>query len=334
MYKDKSILITGGTGSWGNELTKQLLEQEPKEIRIFSRGELAQVNMERAFLNSKLKFIIGDIRDKEAIEEATQGVDYVFHLAALKHVPICEYQPQEAIKTNITGTINLINACIKNQVEKVIDVSTDKAVAPLNLYGMTKGVGERLIIHANTLSKRTRFVCIRAGNVLGSNGSVVPFFINQIKKYNQVTLTHKEMTRYFLTIPEAIGLLFKASEESFGGEIFVMKMPACRILDLAMVLIKQYGNEDTQIVEIGMRPGEKMHEELISDYELPNTYEYDENYYLIAPTLPIAGIKEHYKAYQDMKRVMEHEVSLKQNLMTEEQIKQLLTRSEYIIFDK
>ncbi|MGL6173827.1 MAG: SDR family NAD(P)-dependent oxidoreductase [Cellulosilyticaceae bacterium] len=334
MYKDATILITGGTGSWGNELTKQLLEQEPKEIRIFSRGELAQVNMERNFLNHKLKFIIGDIRDKEAIEEATQGVDYVYHLAALKHVPVCEMQPQEAIKTNITGTINLVNACIKNKVKKVIDVSTDKAVAPLNLYGMTKGVGERLIIQANTLSEHTRFVCIRAGNVLGSNGSVVPFFIQQIEKYNKVTLTHQEMTRYFLTIPEAIGLLFKASEKSFGGEIFVMKMPACRILDLARVLINQYGNEQTEIVEIGMRPGEKMHEELISDYELPTTYEYNEDYYLIAPTLPIAGIREHYQDYKNMKKVVEHEASLKKNLMTEQQIKELLTRSECIIFDK
>ena len=177
MFAGKIVLITGGTGSWGYELVRQLLLEEPKEIRIFCRGELAQVKMDREFMNPRLKFIIGDIRDLDSLIEATKNVDYVFHLAALKHVPICELQPNEAIKTNIVGTQNLIKASIINKVTKVIDVSTDKAVDPLNLYGMTKAVGERLIIQANLMSSDTKFVCIRAGNVLGSNGSVVPFFI-------------------------------------------------------------------------------------------------------------------------------------------------------------
>ena len=179
MFKDKTILIDGGSGSWGNELTTQLLEKEPKKIIIFSRGELAQVNMERKFRNNIIEYVIGDIRDADAVDRLFQrGIDYVFHLAALKHVPVCENQPQEAIKTNINGTINLINAAIKYKVKKFIDVSTDKAVAPTNLYGMTKSVGEKLTIQANNLTNDTDFVCIRGGNVLGSNGSVVPFFID------------------------------------------------------------------------------------------------------------------------------------------------------------
>lgn len=296
MFEDRSVLITGGTGSWGQELVKQLLNESPKEIRIFSRGELAQVDMQRKFNDYRLKFIIGDIRDYEAIERATKGVDYVFHLAALKHVPICELQPNEAIKTNIVGTQNLIKACIQNDVKKVIDVSTDKAVDALNLYGMTKAVGERLIIQANLVSSNTKFVCIRAGNVLGSNGSVVPFFINQIKRDKKITITSKEMTRYFITLQEAIKLLFKAAEVSFGGEIFVMRMPAYRILDIAEVLIEESGREDIIIQDIGMRAGEKLNEVLVSEYEADHTFTYNATYYVIMPTIEIPGLKMYYES--------------------------------------
>jgi UDP-N-acetylglucosamine 4,6-dehydratase len=168
--------VTGGTGSWGQELVRKLLLEQPKEIRIFSRNEFTQVRMQRDFqFNPKLKFIIGDIRDLEALDEACRNVDYLFHLAALKHVPVCEEQPDEALKTNVKGTENVIRASIRNQVKKVIDVSTDKAVNPINFYGMTKALGEKLMIRANGLGTSTRFVCIRGGNVLGTNGSVVPF---------------------------------------------------------------------------------------------------------------------------------------------------------------
>lgn len=294
MYENQVIFITGGTGSWGHELVRQLLQESPKEIRIFSRGELSQVKMEREFRDSRLKFIIGDIRDLEAVTLATEGVDYVFHLAALKHVPICELQPNEAIKTNIVGTQNLIKACIKNKVKKVIDVSTDKAVDALNLYGMTKAVGERLIIQANLMSSDTKFICIRAGNVLGSNGSVVPFFINQIKELKKVTITDPKMTRYFITLPEAISLLFKAVEVSIGGEIFVMRMPAYRIVDVAEVLIEDSGEKNIAIEKIGMRPGEKLNEVLVSEHESSHTYMYDDTYYVIMPTIDIPGLKAHY----------------------------------------
>lgn len=218
-FDGSRILITGGTGSWGQTLTRMLLEEyNVKEIVVFSRGELQQVLMQRKFKNDKIKFVIGDVRDYEAVKFATKNVDYIFHMAALKHVPICEDHPQEAIKTNITGTTNIVNAAIENRVKKVIDVSTDKAVEPLNLYGMTKAVGEKLIIQANDLSDYTKFVCIRGGNVMGSNGSVIPFFIEQIKSGGPITITDNRMTRFFLTLEEAIHLLFKASIDSIGGE--------------------------------------------------------------------------------------------------------------------
>ena len=284
-FKGKTILCTGGSGSWGNELTKQLLEKNPKKIIIFSRGELAQVTMERKFQDDRIQFVIGDVRDFESVDRVCKGVDFIYHLAALKHVPVCENQPQEAIKTNINGTINLINASIRNGVKKFIDVSTDKAVSPSNLYGMTKSVGEKLTIQANNLTQDTDFVCIRGGNVLGSNGSVVPFFIQQIKDNNEVTITDSTMTRYFLTLSEAISLLFQASEHSVGGETYVMNMPSFYISDLAQVLIKYYGNNNTSIKEIGIREGEKIHEVLVSEHESKSTYKFNDNYYVILPEI-------------------------------------------------
>ncbi|MEE1072523.1 MAG: polysaccharide biosynthesis protein [Cellulosilyticum sp.] len=329
MFKDKRILVTGGTGSWGHELIKQLLEQDPKEISIYSRNELAQVKMEREFNDKRLKFIIGDVRDYERMNEATRGIDYIFHLAALKHVPICELQPYEAIKTNIIGTENLIKAAINNKVKKVIDVSTDKAVDALNLYGMTKAVGERLIIQANLLSEDTKFVCIRAGNVLGSNGSVVPFFIDQIKNQKQITITHPEMTRYFITLPEAIGLLFKASQFSYGGEIFVMRMPSYRITDVAEVLIEDSKVPDVEIKEIGMRPGEKLDEVLVSEYEAQSTFKYDDTYYVIMPTMDIPGLKTFYEtknlAHVTFKRYTSGDV-----ILPKERVKELLRKGNYV----
>lgn len=330
MYTNKTIFITGGTGSWGHELVKQLLEKDPKQIIIFSRGELNQVVMERLLSDRRLRFIIGDIRDKEAVMEAMQGVDYVFHLAALKHVPICENQPNEAIKTNIIGTQNLIEACILNNVKKLIDVSTDKAVDALNLYGMTKAIGEKLVIQANNRKSNTQFICIRAGNVLGSNGSVVPFFIDQIKRNNKVTITSQEMTRYFITLKEAIGLLFEAAEKSVGGEIFVMKMQACKIMDLAKVLIKALGNEMTTIEEVGIRPGEKLDEVLVSEYEARHTYSYNSKYYLIAPTLLIESIRENYKDFSKFQKVTFNRYSSRDELMNEQEIYQMLKEGLFI----
>ena len=327
IFKDQVILITGGTGSWGNELTKQLLEKGPKKIIIYSRSELHQVNMQRSFNNPKIKFTIGDIRDFQQLNKALNGVDYVFHLAALKHVPICEEQPDEAIKTNIAGTQNVIEAAKQNKVKKVIDVSTDKAVDPFNFYGMTKAVGERLIINANNDPSETKFVCIRGGNVLGTNGSVVPFFIDQIKRLKMVSITDKEMTRYYITQSQAINLLFKAAENSFGGETFVMKMPACKVIDLAEVLISEVGNGETPIKEIGARPGEKIHECLISRHESPSSYQYDENYYVILPQVKIDELEEKYKNFE---KVSFEEYSSNDVLMNKEEIKLMLKNGNFI----
>jgi UDP-N-acetylglucosamine 4,6-dehydratase/5-epimerase len=293
MFEHQTILVTGGTGSWGYELVRQLLPQNPKQIIIFSRNESSQVTMSRTFEDSRLSFCIGDIRDKDAITKACESVDYVFHLAALKHVPVCEEQPYEALKTNVIGTQNVIEAAIANQVKRVIYISTDKAANPSNFYGMTKAIGEKLIVYANLLRTETKFVCVRGGNVLGTNGSVVHLFMNQIKHKNQVRITDKRMTRFFLTLEEAIILLFKASEASLGGEIYVMTMPTCRIAELAEVLMEDMGKQ-VEMVETGVRPGEKLHEILLTDFESKTTVVYDEQYLVILPSLEIPGLKEHY----------------------------------------
>lgn len=326
MFNGSRILITGGTGSWGQTLTCMLLERyQPKEIIIFSRGELQQVLMQRKFKSSKIKYIIGDVRDYEAVKFATIGVDYVFHMAALKHVPICEEQPQEAIKTNITGTTNIVNASIINGVKKVIDVSTDKAVEPINLYGMTKAVGEKVIIQANDLTTTTKFVCIRGGNVMGSNGSVIPYFIEQIQSGGPITITDLRMTRFFLTLEEAIGLLFKAAEESVGGETFVMNMPACYITEVAEILMEEYGN--VEIKEIGGRPGEKLDEMLISKHESPLAYCYDDTYFVILPTKFNDNL---HSKYTNLKKFPHEEFSSKTFRMTREEIKIMLQKGKFI----
>ena len=328
MFKNKSVLITGGTGSWGNELTTQLLERKPMRIIIYSRGELAQVEMQRKFNDERIEYVIGDVRDADAVDRLfSRGVDYVFHLAALKHVPVCENQPQEAIKTNINGTVNVVNAAIKYKTKKVIDVSTDKAVSPTNLYGFTKAVGEKLAIQANNLTENTNFVCIRGGNVLGSNGSVVPFFIDQIKKFNKISLTDGSMTRYFLTLSEAISLLFQAAEVSVGGETYVMNMPAFRIIDVAKALIAHYGDSDTTIEEIGIRPGEKVDEELVSQHEAKRSYTFNENYYIILPDI---HINRNYRYVENLDKVNFERFTSANNVKSIEYLNGLLEKGGFL----
>jgi len=326
MFEGRRILVTGGTGSWGYELVKQLLPLNPAEIIIYSRNESSQVAMNRAFEDSRLSFRIGDIRDREALTKACEEVDLVFHLAALKHVPVCEDQPFEALKTNVIGTQNVIEAAIANKVERVIYISTDKAANPSNFYGMTKAIGEKLIVCANLLRSSTKFVCVRGGNVLGTNGSVVHLFMNQIANKNQIGLTHRSMTRFFLTLEDAIRLLFKATAESVGGEIFVMTMPTCRIADLAKVLMEAMGKQ-VEMVETGVRPGEKIHEILLTEYESANTVVYDEQYLVILPTLDIPGLREAYAAYP---KVNFSSFSSNQSLMTKAEIRRMLVRGGFL----
>jgi UDP-N-acetylglucosamine 4,6-dehydratase len=329
MFKNKSVLITGGSGSWGKELTTQLLERKPMKVIIFSRGELAQVEMQRKFNDDRIEYVIGDVRDADAVDRLfSRGVDYVFHLAALKHVPVCENQPQEAIKTNIDGTVNVINAAIKHKTRKVIDVSTDKAVSPTNLYGFTKAVGGKLTIQANNLTEDTDFVCIRGGNVLGSNGSVVPLFIDQILKSNKISLTDGCMTRYFLTLSEAISLLFQAVEVSVGGETYVMNMPSFRISDVAKALIDHYGNGDTTIEEIGIRPGEKLDEELVSQHEAVRSYIFNEDYYIILSDI---DINRNYRYVETLNRVAFERFTSADNLKSVEYLKELLDKGGFLV---
>ena len=292
LMSEKTILVTGGTGSWGHELVRQLLELSPdlKEIRIYSRGEHKQVEMRQEFANNtKIKFIIGDVRDKAILNHAMRGVNYVFHLAALKHVPVCEENSWEAVLTNIIGTQNVIEAAIKNGVEKVVDVSTDKAVDAFNLYGVTKACGEKLIINANynyaMTNETTKFVCIRGGNVIGTNGSVIPLFKKQILSDNRITITDPAMTRYFMSTREAISLIFTALEHAIGGELFVMRMPSTTVQIMADSMVDLFGNEDTEQAIIGVRAGEKTHEVLVSKNEAPFTYELSSDYFVILPQI-------------------------------------------------
>lgn len=284
-FKDSKVFISGGSGSWGKELTKQLLLKSPKEIVIFSRGEISQVEMDRSFCDSRIKYVIGDIRDKEAVFNAMRGSDYVFQLAALKHVPICENQPREAIKTNIIGVQNVIDAAIYHKVKKFIDVSTDKAADPSNLYGNTKAIGEKLTIQANCITKDTEFICVRGGNVLGTNGSLVPYVIDQIKTTNTVKVTDDRMTRFLITLPEAIELLFMATEWGIGGETYIMNMPSFKIIDLVNLLVNFYGNSETKIDVIGIREGEKLHEVLVTKHEGSRAQIINDDFMVIYPQI-------------------------------------------------
>lgn len=326
MFEGRRILVTGGTGSWGHELVRQLLPLNPAEIIVFSRNESSQVAMSRAFEDERISYFIGDVRDREALSKACQGVDILFHLAALKHVPVCEIQPYEALKTNVLGTQNVIEAAIENRVSRVINISTDKAANPSNFYGMTKAIGEKLIVYANLLKTDTKFVCVRGGNVLGTNGSVIHLFMNQIANKEKVNLTHRDMTRFFLTLQDAIRLLFKATEESVGGEIFVMKMPTCRIEDLANVLMEAM-DKRVEIVETGVRPGEKLHEILLTEYESQTTVEYDDQYLVILPTLEIEGLRERYGGHHP---VAFNSFSSSKSLMSKEEIRDMLVRGGFL----
>lgn len=320
MFTNSTILITGGTGSWGNELVKQLLSMHPKKILIFSRNEDRQVVMRRTFPDTRIQFCIGDIRDRDAVSTACSGVDYVFHLAALKHVPVCEDNPIEAFKTNVLGTYNVIEASIENNVKKVIYVSTDKAADPANTYGMTKALGEKLILHANQKNSKTNFLCIRGGNVLGSSGSVLPLFIKQLEEQNHIIITDKRMTRYFVTPQHAIKTLLQAAELGTGGEVFVMHMNACKIIDLAEVLIDYFQKKDVDIIEIGARNGEKMHEVLIAQNEEPLATVFNNDLILISPT----------NSSQEKAPLPTVLLDTKQRLMTKKEIKELLTSGGFL----
>lgn len=271
-YKDKVLLVTGGAGSIGSEITKKVLEYNPSVIRVLDNNETALFELEEELNSDKLRVFYGDVRDKDRLKRAFDNVDIIFHAGALKHVPLCEFNPFDAVKTNIIGTQNVLDVALDRDVEKVIFVSTDKAVNPINVMGATKLLAERLTISANhyTGDKETVFSCVRFGNVLNSRGSVIPVFKNQIKNGGPVKITDKDMTRFIMGIPEAVELILKAGQKADGGEIFILKMPATNIMDLAEVMIENLANiynhnpEEIGIEIIGKRVGEKMYEELMT----------------------------------------------------------------------
>lgn len=275
-WKNQVVLVTGGTGSFGKKFIKILQEEkQPKKIIIFSRDELKQHEMQVGGYNQEnLRYFIGDIRDRERLVRALHGVDIVVHAAALKQVPACEYNPMEAIKTNIMGTANVVEAALDVGVKKVLTVSTDKAVSPANLYGATKLAAEKLTIQSNAYAggSATRFACVRYGNVVGSRGSVVPLFLKQ-RSTGKITITDDRMTRFWLSLDQGVRFVIHCIEEMEGGEVFIPKIPSTKVTDLAKAIAP-----DAELNIIGIRPGEKLHEMLISEDEARNTVELDTMY--------------------------------------------------------
>lgn len=305
-YTGKKILIIGGTGTIGQGLVNELLKQNPEVIRIFSRDEYKQFVMENQIENKKkIRFLIGDIRDFERVERAMNDIDVVFNLAAMKHVPACEYNPFEAIKTNVIGMENVIKAAIDNNVESVIFTSSDKAINPSNSYGATKLLAEKLVQAAN-FSKgeaKTKFVAVRFGNVMGSRGSVIPFFKKQIEKNRKITVTNPEMTRFMMTLSEAVKLIMDAGENTLGGEVFILKMPVIKLQDLAEVVVEEtcselnIKQEEVEISTVGLRAGERMFEELMTKDE--SEYAFDlGNMYSVISSINSEFLREFYEKYE------------------------------------
>lgn len=305
MLEGKSILVTGGTGSFGKKFIKTVLDTHPEITRIviYSRDEFKQFNMQNMpefkAHKDKLRFFIGDVRDKERLYRALTGIDFVVHAAALKQVPACEYNPFEAVKTNIMGAANVIDACIDKGVKKVVALSTDKACAPVNLYGATKLCSDKLFIQGNAYSgpNGTKFSVVRYGNVAGSRGSVIPFFQDLVASgAKELPITDMKMTRFWLKLEQAVEMVLEALESMHGGELFVKKIPSMKITDLAKAVAPKL-----KTVEVGIRPGEKIHECMITKEDARNTVE-KEGYYIILPDIERKDIK---KYYTDAKKVAE-----------------------------
>lgn len=278
VLKNRTILVTGGTGSFGKKLTRKALELGVKKVIVFSRDELKQYEMKQEFQDERIRFFIGDVRDKDRLYRAFDGVDIVIHAAAMKHVDACEYNPFEAIKTNINGAQNIIEAAIDRNVDKVIALSTDKACSPVNLYGATKLASDKLFVAANSYvgEKRTRFSVVRYGNVVGSRGSVVPFF-KKVKHTGVIPITDERMTRFWITLEQGVQFVLDNLERMHGGEIFVPKIPSMNIMDLAKAIAP-----NCKYDFVGIRPGEKLHEAMIMEDDARHTREFD-TYYVIQP---------------------------------------------------
>lgn len=328
MFKDKILLITGGTGSFGNTVLKRFLDTDVKEIRIFSRDEKKQEDMRIALKSDRVKFYIGDVRTFDSISQAMAGVDYVFHAAALKQVPSCEFYPMEAVRTNVLGTENVLNAAITNKVKKVIVLSTDKAVYPINAMGISKAMAEKLVVAKSRSSESTVICATRYGNVMASRGSVIPLFVDQLKKGQPLTVTDPHMTRFLMSLEDSVDLVLYAFENAKPGDIFVQKAPASTVEDLAQAL-KIMFKKDNPIKIIGTRHGEKLYESLVSREEIAKADDMG-GYYRI----PADNRDLNYDKYfvEGEKRIADLEDFTSHNTerLNVEGVKKLLGKLEYI----
>ena len=320
IFAGKKVLITGGTGSLGQALTKRILNSDVEQIRILSRNEFKQISMETKLPDERLRFLIGDVRDKDRLIRALDDVDIVFHAAALKHVPKVEYNPFEAIKTNVQGSQNVIDACLENDVQRAICIGTDKAVSPLNTYGATKLLMEKLFItakrYSNPKKHPTKFFAVRYGNVFGSSGSVIPKFIGQINNNEKITITDPTMTRFSITMNQALDFILKATQKGHGAEVFIPKLKAYSLQQIHNILSNLTNAKDHEI--IGMRTGEKQHELLINSDEMRYAWSYDNMFVLLNELHESENLEEVYPGIKKIEDLDVYSSAKTQQLSTEE----------------
>lgn len=330
MFANRILLVTGGTGSFGNAVLRRFLHTGIKEIRVFSRDEKKQEDMRLTLKNDKVKFYIGDVRDVNSLNFAMAGADYVFNAAALKQVPSCEFYPMEAVKTNVIGTDNVINAAIANHVKKVIILSTDKAVYPINAMGMSKALMEKIMVaKSRTVDIEKITLCgTRYGNVMASRGSVIPLFVQQIKEGKSITITDPNMTRFMMSLDDAVSLVTYAFSNAKQGDLFVQKAPAATIKDLAVAL-KELFKANNEIKIIGTRHGEKLHETLLTREELANAEDCGD-YYRISPDDRDLNYSKYFTEGKEQVSLMEDYNSLNTHRLTVEEIKAMLLKLDYI----
>ena len=331
MFENKKILITGGTGSLGRALTKKLLAEKVNQITIFSRNENKQVTMQSEFNDNRLKFLIGDIRDLSRLQRALEGIDIVFHAAALKHVPIVEHNPLEAINTNVIGSRNVLEASISENVDVVVGVGTDKAVSPLNTYGVTKLLMEKLFTTASNYldvdKHKTKFISLRYGNVLGSSGSVIPKFIQQIKSKQKITITDPEMTRFSITMDEALDFILDSAMSGKGSEVFIPKLRAYKIDDVKTALQELISNTGDE--RIPVRQGDKFHETLINPDEMRTTLESEYKYIILPKEISDEEIKKQYSGYRRITLTKPYSSNTVEKIPVNE-LKDILSKSDLL----
>lgn len=328
MFKDKTLLITGGTGSFGNAVLKRFLDTDIGEIRVFSRDEKKQDDMLKKYKNSKIKFIIGDVRNLDSVRNGMRGVDYIFHAAALKQVPSCEFFPMEAVKTNILGTENVLSAAAEEKVKKVVCLSTDKAVYPINAMGMSKAVMEKVFMAKARTTPQTQICGTRYGNVMASRGSVIPLFIDQIKNGKPITITEPSMTRFLMNLEEAIDLVLFAYEHADSGDLMVKKAPAATVQDIAVALQKLFGVK-SEIQVIGIRMGEKIHETLMTREEKATAIDMGGYFRIPAGKTDLNYAKYFSDGNIGIGTTSEYN-SQNTHRLTEEELKEVLLGCEYV----